>query len=352
MKRAALAGLALLAACAPANPVADAGAADVVSLPPVQDPPDNPRTEARVELGRQLFHDPFLSSDRQVACVTCHSQVWGMSDGLPQSIGVGGVGPAGTGRHGPTHTRRNAPSLWNVGYRAPLFWDGRSPTLEAQALGPLRNPVEMNRDPDALVLELRAMDAYRALFALAFPGEAEPFTVDNLTRALAAFERTLVSDRAPWDRWRAGDSLALSDSEQRGWGLFQVLRCDGCHTPPLFFRAGYEPTPVPPLADVVDHGRAEFTLEPADEGLFAIPGLRNVRDGAPYFHTGTVELLDDAVRLEARSRPGARALTDAEATDLVAFLHGGLTDRSREPAHVEVAPSGLPAPLDGYRVPR
>lgn len=320
-------------------------------FPSVVHPADNEPTPARVELGRQLFHDPLLSSDREVACVTCHGQIWGLSDGLPVSVGVGGTGPAGTGRTGPNRTRRNAQTLWNVGLRRELFWDGRASSLEAQALVPLEAPEEMNRDPAALIEDLRAVPAYRALFVAAFPGESEPVTLLNLQRALAVFQRTLVSDRAPYDRYVAGDRGALYADDLRGMALFGEAGCAACHAPPLFESERYEPTLLD-LAGRDDTGRAEVTRAPGDAHKYRVPTLRNVRESGPYFHDGSVATLAEAVHIEARGRHLARALSDDEERALVSFLSSGLTDTSRQPERPEYAPSGLMVPLDEYRVPR
>ena len=313
--------------------------------PPV--PPDNPITAEKVELGRLLFHDPILSADRQVACVTCHGQIWGLSDGLQYSIGVGGVGPAGTGRTGPTHTRRNAQTLWNAAFRRELFHDGRARSLEEQILFPLADPAEMGRDPEEIVAELRTIDGYRALFAAAFPGDDEPITVQRMLEAIASFERTLVSDHAPYDRYVAGDDGALSQEAVRGMFLFAEKGCAGCHEPPLFESGRYEPSLAPP-GEAEDLGRFEVTGREEDRRRFRVPTLRNVRETDPYFHNGTVRDLEAAIRIEARGAP----LADDEVAAIAEFLRKGLMDKSREPKRALQVPSGLPVPLDGYQVPR
>lgn len=321
-------------------------------FPPMRIPADNPMRAAKAELGRMLFYDPILSTDRRVACATCHGEIWGLSDGLPRSVGVGGIGPVGTGRHGPTTTRRNASTLWNAAWRAALFWDGRSPSLEDQILGPMRAAEELGRPPDEVARELASIDGYVTLFRAAFPGEASPVTGDNLRRAIAAFERTLVSTYSPYDRYLDGDTGALDARATRGLTLFTALRCDACHTPPMFDRERYEPTLVAPDPSHPDDGRAEVTRDSADRGRFLVPTLRNVGESAPYFHDGSVSDLAAAVSLEARGRPGARALTDAERDDVVAFLRAGLTDLHASPERPVSVPSGLEVPVDGYRVPR
>jgi cytochrome c peroxidase len=349
--RRAAALAATLLACASAEPP-PAGERLRGTFPPVPVPADNPMNPAKVELGRLLFHDPILSSDGQVACVTCHGQIWGLSDGLPVSVGVGGIGPAGTGRHGPNVTRRNASTLWNVAWRPTLFWDGRATSLEAQALAPMRDPAELGRPPEDVVRDLALIPAYARRFAEAFPGDGEPVTVTHLVRALAAFERTLVSTWAPYDRFVAGDLGSLGPQAVRGMNLFTALRCTACHAPPSFDRSAYEPSLSPGRGGAADEGRAEVTGRADDRGRFLVPTLRNVAETAPYFHDGAVATLAEAVSLEAAGRPGARVLTAAERDDVAAFLREGMTDLYRLPERPEVVPSGLMVPLDGYRIPR
>jgi cytochrome c peroxidase len=321
-----------------------------VAMARAPEPADNPGTPAKIALGELLFYDPILSTDKAVACVTCHSEIWGMSDGLALSVGVDGKGPAGPGREGPNVTRRNAATLWNVAYRPLLFADGRTKTLEEQVLGPLDEPKELGREPDAVVADLAANAEYTALFGEAFPDDAKPVSVLNLQRAVAAFERTLVTDRAPYDQYVNGDAGALSAAAQRGMNLFAEVGCAGCHVPPLFESSRFVDRGVVPLAGVADDGREEVTHDPADHAAFRVPTLRNVRETGPYFHTGAVDSLGDAVRQEGAR--ASRSLDDAEIADIVAFLDKGLTDPSRSPTRPKTVPSGLPVPVDGFRIPR
>src|SRR5262249_52051886 len=160
--------------------------------------------------------DPLLSSDRTVACATCHSEDWGMADGMARSVGVDGTGPTGPGRTGPNMTRRNALTLWNTAFRTRLFWDGRTGSLEEPGLGPLHEPKELGRDPADVVADLAAIPEYAARFAESFPGASPAVTVENLQRAIAAFERALVSDRAPYDHYAGGDLGSLNPRARRG----------------------------------------------------------------------------------------------------------------------------------------
>lgn len=323
-------------------------------LPAVAYPSNNPPSEAKRLLGRALFYDPITSSDRATACVTCHSEIWGLGDQLRRSVGVEGKGAIGPGRVGPNMTRRNSPALWNAAYKERLFWDGQVPTLEELVFVPLQNPVELNRDVDALLEELRAIEAYRELFREAFPGEDEPITKENFARALATFVRAYVSDHAPYDQYLKGDLAALDEADLRGMALFAELGCHDCHTAPRFESERYENRHVPNPEGIEDDGRYEVTGDARDRGKFRVPTLRNARETGPYFHNGSVANFADAVRheVEEQVRLGKRPLTDDEFTDLLKFLRRALTDTSREQHPPKAVPSGLPIPLDGDRLLR
>ncbi|NUP08319.1 MAG: cytochrome-c peroxidase [Polyangiaceae bacterium] len=319
-------------------------------FPAVVDPIDNPSSDAKVGLGRLLFYDPILSRDKLTACATCHSEQWGMSDGLVVSVGVDGEGPTGPGRTGPNMTTRNAQTIWNAAFRSEFFWDGRAKSLEAQALEPLKAEPELDLDPSDAATRIREIPEYVEMFDEAFPGEAQPIVPENIAKALAAFERTLVSSRAPYDRYVAGDEGALSDEQIQGMELFAEAGCAGCHVPPLF-----ESNEYAMRVESSDDGRMAVTGEPADANAFRVPTLRNLRETGPFFHDGRVVDLNDAVWLEAdvaASHGEGRVLTWDE-VDLVAlFLRKALMDRSKEPDRPDEVPSGLPVPEDGLRIPR
>jgi cytochrome c peroxidase len=317
-------------------------------FPSVLEPRDNPSSAAKIALGRLLFYDPILSRDQAVACASCHSEVWGLGDGLPLSIGVDGEGAVGPGRTGPTSTTRNAPSLWNVAFRTSLFWDGRAASLEEQALFPLDNEVEFDLDREQALDLLAGIAEYRDLFESAFPGEG--VTEKNLARALATFQRTFVSDRSPYDLYVAGDEGALDDQMVRGMTVFADAGCARCHAPPLFSADSYVKR-----IEGEDSGRFEVTDDVADRGAFRVPSLRNLRETGPYFHDGRTVALSDAVREEVSAsveKGLSKALTEEEVDDLSAFIKKALMDRSREPTRPDRVPSGLPVPVDGLRVPR
>lgn len=281
---------------------------------PVPEPYFNPTTTAKVALGQRLFHDPLLSGDGSVACATCHRADRAFTDALPVSRGVGGR--AGL---------RNAPSLLDVAYRRPLFWDGGSPSLEAQVLAPLEAEDEMDADLAALLDRLAAHAEYPALFDAAF-GEGP--SVATLTRALAAFERTLLSGPTPYDRHRAGEVGALPDAARRGLALFEGRAgCVACHAAPRFTTDGFEDNGL--ARALSDSGRARVTLRPEDAYRFRVPSLRGVARTAPYMHDGRFATLEEVVAHYDRGGEGTPGqsphvrplrLTPEERADLVAFL--------------------------------
>jgi cytochrome c peroxidase len=272
-----------------------------------------PVTTARVALGRMLYYDARLSLDSTVSCNSCHLLGAYGVDHRPVSFGV----RAQTGT-------RNAPTVFNAAGHLAQFWDGRAPTVEEQAKGPIVNPVEMAMpDGDAVAGRLRAVAEYRAAFAAAFPGEREPVTYDNVGVAIGAFERGLVTP-SRWDAFQAGDTAALSPAERRGLNTFAALGCPACHRGvyvggEMYQKAGL----VEPWPEQDDQGRYEVTHRRADRMVFKVPSLRNVEQTAPYFHDGRVATLAEAVRRMARYQLGRR-LDDAEVSAVVAWL-GTLT---------------------------
>lgn len=284
--------------------------------------PDTPLTEELVTLGERLFFDPVLSRDGSVSCGSCHRPELAFADGRAVSVGVDGRTGA-----------RSAPSLLNVAYHPLLFHDGGAFSLEGQAVAPLENPVEMDLPVGEALDRLRADPSYAADFDAAFPG-GEGVSVRTFTRALGAFQRTLLSADARFDRFHTGDPTALSVQEQRGLSLFEgPARCGTCHTGPLLTDFGFHDVGL--AGD--DPGRAVITGDPADVGRFKTPSLRNVAVTAPYGHDGRFPTLDAVVRHYVRGgdgtpnqHPNVRPLplSDAEGDALVAFL-GTLTDTTR-----------------------
>ncbi len=329
-------------------------------FPALRTPADNPITVEKVELGRLLFFDSILSGDHQNSCAHCHHPDLGFADGLPRARGwaAGGVGSA---RHGGVELLRNAPTLWNVAYAERLFWDGRAKSLEDQARGPITNMEEMGKPPGRVTADLEAIPEYAALFARAFPGEkSSPVTFDNVVRAIASFERTLVSLGSRFDRYAAGDSGALVPEERRGLKLFlsTETRCGECHLLPTFSSADFHVIGVPDAPDAAPdaaHREAEPGRGGGPGGAFKVPTLRNIAVTAPYMHNGIFRTLDEVIDFYRDGGGRGRGLavplqderirkfelTAEEKADLVAFL-GALTDESAAPSIPERVPSALP----------
>lgn len=309
-------------------------------FPPLNAPPDNLSSEEKIALGRLLFFDPVLAENNDIACATCHHPDLGFSDGQPVA----------TGPNGATLTR-NTPTLWNVGYAQNLFWDGRLDSLEAQAEFPLTHPDEMGvQNLSALADELRDIPAYVTLFDAAFGGGASAVTPENVTTALAAFQRTLVSNDAPFDRYAAGEFEALTPQQRRGLALFRsgATRCFECHSAPTFASDTFRVIGVPDD----DPGRAGVTADGLP-GAFKVPTLRNIALTAPYMHNGSMATLEEVVDFYEQGGGLAHGnenvdvfvngfdLTPQEQEDLIAFLYA-LTDESGLPEIPASVPSGLP----------
>ena len=345
-----------LATVEPADPAptVEVGRPVWQALPAVAPAPaDDPPTPEKVALGRRLFFDPALSRDGSLACASCHDlERAGGADARPTAVGIDGK--VGT---------RNTPTVWNAAFQARLFWDGRARSLEEQALGPIANPIEMGADLDDVVGRLRGDPSYVAAFETAF-GPGPTIDADRLARALAAFERTLITPDTPFDRFLAGDASALTPQQIRGMSLFETVGCVVCHAGPGFSRtsllapeagsSGFRlfPSLASPyaaryrLTDDLGAARA------GRAGLWRIPSLRNVELTAPYFHNGSVADLTEAVRVMATVQAGRivgdgpvatqvewspetkrltrrtpSPLTEAEVADIVAFLRALTSDR-------------------------
>jgi cytochrome c peroxidase len=316
----------------PAEPERDPGYADgdwtpqrpsmPKGWPALAWPHDNPYSSAKAVLGRRLFFETALSRDRRVSCASCHAPSNGFADaGRMVSTGVFGL-----------TTHRNAPSLTNAGLATAFLFEGGVPTLELQALVPLLAPNEMDMTAPEIEARVAADTFYVRLFRQAY-GEG-PVTLSGVTKALATYQRTLVSYRSPYDRWKAGDETAMTAAAKRGEALFvgEKADCWHCHAPPLFTDGQFHNLGLDSV--LTDLGRALVTGLPADEGKFKTPGLRNVGVSAPYLHDGRFRTLTEVVdqynkgethhrNSDALMRP--LGLTDAEVADLVAFLEA-LTD--------------------------
>jgi cytochrome c peroxidase len=326
-------------------------------------PKKNQLTPEKIELGRRLFFDQRLSADGKVSCASCHDPKLAFTDGKTVAEGI-------AGRRG----SRNSPTLLNVTFNAGQFWDGRADTLEDQAVQPLINQLEMgNGSYDEVVKRLRAVDEYRAAFQSVFGGD---LTIEKVGKAIAAYERTLVSGDSPFDRFIAGDQDAIADSAKRGFNLFRgKARCSRCHTfndmMPLFTdfnfhntgvaanhpnfdrlaREAYRYVETDRAKEVIDRlatedggqelGRVLVTYQVFDIGSYRTPSLRNIALTAPYFHDGSARSLADVVRfyneggrqnINREWDLNSLALSEEEQKDLVAFMES-LTGKSPPQIH-------------------
>lgn len=286
---------------------------------------DNLMTRDRIALGAMLFFDPRMSKSGLFSCQSCHNVGLGGVDGLETSIG-----------HGWQKGPRNAPTVLNAVFNVAQFWDGRAPDLEAQAKGPVQAGVEMNNTPGNVVATLNSMEGYVTAFRAAFPGEADPVSFDNFARAIESFEATLITPNARFDQWLMGADGALDAQEKRGLAAFMDEGCAGCHGGVNLGGQDYYPFGVVdrPGADVLpegDKGRFAVTATAGDDYVFRAAPLRNVALTAPYFHSGRVWTLTEAVQIMGTAQLGAD-LSEAEVADIVAFL-GTLTGEEPQVVH-------------------
>ncbi len=287
-------------------------------------PADNPQTPAKIELGKTLYFDPRLSVDATVSCNSCHNVMAAGEDGRPVGVGVRGQ------RGG-----RGSPTVWNSAFHTVQFWDGRAASLEEQAKGPLTNPIEMGMpNHDAVMARVKTIPGYVAMFKAAFPKDADPVTIDNLAKAIASFERTLITPDSAFDLYKRGNKKAMSEAAVRGMKLVEEIGCTACHTGPNFAGEGlkmgegnYQPFPQIPGSKydkqydlLSDKGRFEVTKDKEDMHKWRVPTWRNVAVTAPYFHNGKVRTLDEAVRVMAKTQLD-QDLTEAQVGDIVAFLN-------------------------------
>ncbi len=299
--------------------------------------------EARVELGRLLFFDPILSVDKETACVTCHSEIWGMGDGIARGVGHGAGLLAGPGRRGPNNLRRNSPALYNLAFRPSLLWDGSATTLEEQALIPVFAEDEMSADRETLAAELANIPEYAARFADAFP-ENPRVTLENLASALAAYQRTLISDRSTYDAYLQDRPNLMNEDEVEGMYRFAEMGCDGCHTPPLFESETFANRNVPEVEGIVDLGLEEVTGREEDRGKFRAVSLRNLLFTEPYFHNGTITSMSGAIRHELEQ--SGMPFTDDDVRLITRFVDKTLRDETRQAIRPLTVPSGLELPID------
>jgi cytochrome c peroxidase len=312
----ALAGLLtafILPAPSAVKPVVKNGLPGIMPIPA-----DNPLTPEKIQLGKQLFFDARLSSDCTVSCATCHSPEEAWADRDRVSSGVG-------------HKlgKRNSPTVLNAGYSKPQFWDGRAVYLEKQAVGPVENPLEMDLPMDQLLARINSIPGYRMQFMEIF---GTPATADNMAKAIASFERTIINPDSPYDQYVMGDEKAMSPAALRGLKLFESTRlgCTNCHSGGYFSDFQYHNLGIGyKNGKYSDVGRYDVTKDQKDMGAFLTPTLRNVEVTYPYMHDGSLNTLMDVINIYNQGgipNPNLDKdikplnLTNAEKADLVEFL--------------------------------
>lgn len=276
-------------------------------------PAQDALNQQQVELGKMLFFEPRLSASHLISCNTCHNVGFGGHDYLSTSIG-----------HGWQRGPRNSPTVFNAVFNAAQFWDGRAADLAEQAKGPVQASVEMSSTPERVTATLNSMPAYVEHFRAAFPGQAEPVSFDNMALAIEAFETTLTTPGSAFDAYLGGANAALTQEQKAGLGLFMDKGCAACHTGvnlggQHYFPFGLMVRPGADILPVGDKGRFAITHTASDEYVFRAAPLRNVALTAPYFHSGAVWSLEEAVAVMGRAQLGAE-LSAQEVREITAFL--------------------------------
>ncbi len=297
-------------------------------------PEDNKPSAEKILLGKQLYFDKRLSRDDTISCASCHDPKKGWSNGEAFATGVRGQKGG-----------RSSPTIINSAYFDLQFWDGRANGLEGQALGPIQNPIEMDLTLDEAVAKLNKIEGYKKQFQKVFGTDVN---ADGIAKAIAAFERTVLSGGAPHDRFKAGDTKALSEPAQRGMKLFFAkAHCSACHVGPNFSDGAFHNIGIGMEAEKPDIGREELSKQGGDRGAFKTPTLREIARTAPYMHNGTFKTLEEVVEYYDK---GAFAnptldeeifplkLTAEEKADLVTYLKEGLSS----PKYPDVEPPKLP----------
>ena len=277
-------------------------------LPENADSPTNPYSKEKVHLGKMLYHDTRLSKNRTVSCNSCHDLSSFGDDGAPTSTGIkdqkGG---------------RSAPTVYNAAIHVAQFWDGRAADVEAQAIGPILNPIEMGMPDEEYVLKvLKSIPGYVEAFKAAFPDQKDPLTYKNVGNAIGAFERRLLTP-APWDAFLKGDDSALTDDQKKGLNLFMSKGCTTCHNGAGVGGHMYQKLGLVKPWPTKDKGRAEVKGFEHLEGFFKVPSLRNITETGPYLHDGSVASLDEMVKKMAEHQAG-QTVTDEESALIIKFL--------------------------------
>ncbi|HQZ30131.1 MAG: c-type cytochrome [Verrucomicrobiales bacterium] len=298
------------------------------------DNPENPLTEPKIDLGRMLYYDTRLSKNRSVSCNTCHDLASYGDDGRNTSKGIhdqlGG---------------RSAPTVYNAAIHIAQFWDGRAKDVEAQAVGPVTNPVEMGMpDADYVLKVLRSIPGYVKAFAVAFPEDKEPLTYENMGKAIGAFERKLMTP-APFDDFLKGDETALTEEQKVGLNTFMSTGCTVCHNGMGVGGHLYQKLGLVKEWVTKDLGRFEETKVETDKFFFKVPSLRNITETGPYLHDGSIESLEEIVSKMAEYQLG-RQLPKDDVSSIISFL-GSLKGRV-DPDYIKIPE----LPEDGPDTPK
>lgn len=287
-------------------------------------PEENPMTAEKVELGKQLYFDPRLSRDNTISCASCHDPAKGWSNGEAFATGVRGQKGG-----------RSAPTIVNAAFQHFQFWDGRAEELEGQALGPIQNPIEMDMTLPEVIAKLNKISGYTRQFREVFNSDV---TAENIAKAISAFERTVLSGDAPYDRFKKGDKKALSAAAARGYDVFfNKAHCSACHSGSNFTDGSFHNLGVGIDAKEPDVGRQTVSKLLGDRGAFKTPTLREIARSAPYMHDGRFKTIEDVLdyydkgctpndQLDEEIYP--LKLSAQQKSDLTAFLKEGLSSET------------------------
>jgi cytochrome c peroxidase len=282
--------------------------ATLPDTPPIPD--DNPMTPEKIELGKMLYFEPRLSESGIISCHTCHNFSLGGTDRIPTSLG-----------HDFQTGGRNAPTVLNAAFFNRQFWDGRAASLEEQAEGPIQAGVEMAMPKDMAVETIKGIEGYLPYFEAAFPGENDPITFDNIVKAIATFERTLITPNDPLDQYLRGDENALSPLAIEGIEVFRLKGCMRCHK-----GAALSTGELTKFEHGQDMGLFIVTGNPEDERVFRVPTLRNLSLTAPYFHDGSAATISEAIHIMAEVQVEKEINAEEEAA-ITAFLESLVGDQ-------------------------
>lgn len=321
---------------------AGAASADDLDLfqPPLRGTWDQPRSdvdEARVKLGKALYFEKRISLKNDISCNSCHDLKKFGVDGEGFSLGFEGH-----------RVGRNSPTTFNAAGHITQFWDGREPTVEEQAKGPILAAGEMGMpNPGLVVKRLKGIKGYPEWFKAAFPKDKDPVNYNNVGIAIGAFERLLITP-ARWDRYLSGHKKALKDKEKAGLAKFTQFGCTTCHSGTLLGGRLYQKVGlVKPWPNQKDQGRFAITGKEADKMFFKVPSLRNIEKTGPYFHDASSTKLDDAIAKMGRHQLGLE-LSKADISDIAAFLKTTTADISKELKKTPVMPDKVKASTGGF----